>query len=49
VSIVLDNLAAGIEAADILREYPSLSNETIQAALGFAADLARERVVSLSA
>jgi uncharacterized protein (DUF433 family) len=49
VSVVLDNLAAGIEAGEILRQYPSLSGEAIQAALGFAADLARERVVSPSA
>ena len=49
VSVVLDNLAAGIEAEDILSEYPSLSREAVQAALAFAADLARERVVSLSA
>ena len=49
VSVVLDNLAAGIEAGEILREYPSLSREVIQAALAFAAELARERVVSLSA
>jgi uncharacterized protein (DUF433 family) len=49
VSAVLDNLAAGIEAEEILQDYPSLTREAIQAALAFAADLARERVVSLSA
>lgn len=49
VSVVLDNLAAGIEAEGILQDYPSLTREAIQAALAFAADLARERVVSLSA
>lgn len=49
VSVVLDNLAAGVEGEEILRQYPSLSRESIRAALAFAADLARERVVSLSA
>jgi uncharacterized protein (DUF433 family) len=49
VSVVLDNLAAGIEAEEILGDYPSLTREAIQAALAFAADLARERVISLPA
>ena len=49
VSVVLDNLAAGIEAERILQDYPFLTRDAIQAALVFAADLARERVVSLSA
>jgi len=49
VSVVLDNLAAGIEAEEILHNYPSLTREAIQAALAFAADLARERVISLPA
>jgi uncharacterized protein (DUF433 family) len=45
VSVVLDNLAA--EA--ILRSYPTLKAEDIQAALWYAADLARDRVVSVPA
>ncbi len=49
VSIVLDNLAAGIMPDEILRSYPSLSRDAIQAALAYAADLARERVVALPA
>jgi uncharacterized protein (DUF433 family) len=49
VSVVLDNLAAGIEPEKILQDYPSLPREAIQAALAFAADLARERIVSLPA
>ena len=49
VSVVLDNLAAGIEVEDILHDYPSLTREAIQAALAFAAELARERVISLPA
>jgi uncharacterized protein (DUF433 family) len=49
VSVVLDNLAAGQKPEDILKAYPSLSLESIQAAIAYAADLARERFVPLSA
>jgi uncharacterized protein (DUF433 family) len=49
VSVVLDNLAAGLTPEQILKEYPSLTRDGIQAAIAYAADLARERVVPLSA
>lgn len=49
VSVILDNLAVGLSAEEILRSYPSLSPEAIQAAISYAADLARERVVALPA
>ena len=49
VSVILDNLAAGLKPEEILKEYPSLTPEAIQAAIAYAADLARERVVPLSA
>jgi uncharacterized protein (DUF433 family) len=49
VSVVLDNLAAGETAASILAEYPTLRPEYIPAAIGYAADLARERIVPLPA
>ncbi len=45
VSVVLDNLAAGLSAAEITRSYPSLQPEHIAAAISCAADLARERIV----
>ena len=47
VSVVLDNLAAGLSVADLLESYPSLSREAIQASLAYAADLSRERVLAL--
>jgi uncharacterized protein (DUF433 family) len=47
VAVVLDNLAAGVQTDEILRSYPSLKAEDVQAALAYAADLARERMVSL--
>ena len=47
VSVVLDNLAAGLDAEEILRIYPSLNREAIPAAIAYAADLARERFIAL--
>ncbi len=48
-SVVLDNLAAGLSIDEILKSYPSLTPVAIQAAMAYAADLARERVVLLPA
>ena len=48
VSVVLDNLAAGITDAEIIASYPSLTPEAIHACIGYAADLAREEVFELS-
>ena len=45
VSIILDNLAAGVSPKEILKSYPSLSSEDIQVAIAYAAELARERIV----
>ena len=49
VSVILDNLAAGLSPGEILRSYSSLTLEAIQAAIAYAAELARERVVALPA
>ena len=43
-SVILDNLAAGISQEEILKSYPSLTTEDIQAVITYAAELARERV-----
>jgi uncharacterized protein (DUF433 family) len=48
-SVILDNLAAGVTSDEILRSYPSLTREAIQAAIAYAAELARERVTALPA
>lgn len=37
VSVVLDNLAAGLTPDDILKSYPSLSHDSVQAAIAYAA------------
>jgi len=49
VSVVLDNFAGGLSVDEILRSYPSLTREGIQAALAYAAELTREQVVLLPA
>lgn len=49
VSVVLDNLAAGETTTTILEEYPTLKPEHIPAAIGYAADLARERIFHVPA
>ncbi|MEA2416517.1 MAG: hypothetical protein QOI58_3174 [Thermoanaerobaculia bacterium] len=41
VSVVLDNLAAGVSEQEVLTSYPRLSREAIHACIAYAADLAR--------
>lgn len=48
VSVVLDNLAAEVSHEDILKSYPSITPADIQAALAYAAELARDRVLPLT-
>lgn len=45
VSLILDFLASGESEADVLAAYPQLKPEDIRAALTYAADIARERIV----
>lgn len=47
VSVILDNLADGTSRVELLANYPSLVNEDIDAAIAYAAELVRERVVPL--
>ena len=49
VSVILDNLAAGIGEAELLRNYPTLKPEDIRAALEYASALAKEQIVPLPA
>ncbi|MDE2933846.1 MAG: DUF433 domain-containing protein [Chloroflexota bacterium] len=49
VSVILDNLAAGLTAEEVAESYPSVSAEAVTAALQYAAELARERPVPLGA
>jgi len=47
VSVILDNLAARIPEDEIMRSYPALGPEDFQAAISYAAELAREQTVAL--
>ena len=48
VTVVLDNLASGRTAEQIVADYPSLTPDDIRACIAYAAELAREQTVSLS-
>ena len=45
VSLILDFLASGESEAQILAAYPQLKPDDIRAALAYAAEIARERIV----
>ena len=47
VSVVLDNLAAGVSAEDLRKNYPSLTREDIRASIAYAAELSREVIVDV--
>ena len=47
VSVVLDNLAAGLTEEEIIQSYPALRLQSIRAAIAYAAELARETVIDL--
>ena len=49
VTVVLDNLAAGVSEAQLREEYPGLPKAAVPAAIAYAAELAKERVVDLPA
>ncbi len=49
VSVILDNLAAGLTTDEIIKSYPSLSREAVQASISYAAELTRERIVAIPA
>jgi uncharacterized protein (DUF433 family) len=49
VSVLIDNVGAGVRRAEILASYPSIQSEDIDAALAYAAELAREGSVDLPA
>ncbi|MBP1598623.1 MAG: hypothetical protein H6Q05_4000 [Acidobacteria bacterium] len=49
VSVILDNLAEGQPLEAVLESYPSPTPEAIQAAIAYAAELARAQVASMAA
>jgi uncharacterized protein (DUF433 family) len=48
VSLILDFLATGTTQEEILREYPHLTAEDIQACMAYGAEAARERYIPLA-
>ncbi len=48
VSLIVDNLAAGESIDNLLEAYPGLEREDIFAALAYAAEMTRERHVTLA-
>lgn len=49
VSVVLDNLAESLSIADVVKLFPTLQHEDVAAAVSYAAELARERIVLTAA
>jgi len=45
VSLILDFLASGMSEEQILQDYPQLKHEDILAAIAYAAEVARERII----
>jgi uncharacterized protein (DUF433 family) len=45
VSLILDYLASGMTAEEIIQEYPHLTHEDILAAIAYGAEAARERII----
>ena len=47
VSLILDLLASGSTVAEILKNYPGLTEEDIRACIAYGSEMARERYVSV--
>jgi len=49
VTVVLENLAAGVSEDALRADYPTLPKAALPAAIAYAAELAREQVLDLPA
>ncbi len=47
VSVIVDNLAEGISESELLAAYPQLQTADIRAALAYAAEMTRERIIPI--
>ncbi|GIX47386.1 MAG: hypothetical protein KatS3mg131_1597 [Candidatus Tectimicrobiota bacterium] len=47
VSLIVDNLAEGVSEQELLEAYPQLTIEDIRAALAYAAEMTRERIIPI--
>ncbi len=47
VSLILDFLANGMNTAEVLAEYPQLTEEDVRAAIAYGAEMSRVRYVDI--
>ena len=47
VSLILDMLASGMSAADVLAEYPQLEEADVLACIAYCSEMSRERYVPI--
>ena len=47
VSLIVENLAEGIPDGELLEAYPQLEADDIRAALAYAAEMTRERIIPI--
>ncbi len=47
VSLIVENLAEGIPETELLDAYPQLQPEDLRAALAYAAEMTRERIIPI--
>jgi uncharacterized protein (DUF433 family) len=47
VSLIVENLADGVAESELLAAFPQLTRDDIRAALAYAAEITRERVIPL--
>jgi uncharacterized protein (DUF433 family) len=45
VSLILDLLADGMPAADLIADYPQLTHQDILAAIAYGAEMSREQIL----
>jgi uncharacterized protein (DUF433 family) len=48
VSLIVDNLAEGTTEEELLEAYPQLRSEDIRAALCYAAEMTKERIIPVA-
>lgn len=47
VSVIVDNLSADVTRNEILKSYPTLHPEESDAALAYASEVVRERIIPM--
>ena len=48
ISLIIENLAEGLKEDEVFAAYPQLTHEDVLAALAYAAEVTRERVIPVS-